>query len=105
MYLHELEAMWRAEKARLMPALTTLPREAKVDWIDKSSTYRSGPDPYNSLYMGGMASHSLMHALGDASYRTSLADLLAKASDAQLDKGLEVCLPYIKAMKEEAHDA
>jgi hypothetical protein len=94
----EADAKWNATKIAMMADLRDLPQGEKINLIEKAADYRSGPDPYNSVYMGSMATASLMHALGGSYGVSSLKDLLARASDAQLTAGLEPCLPVIQAM-------
>jgi len=67
--------------------------------IVAASKYRSGPDSCNSLYMGSMATATLMNILGGTyAGRRSIFDLVKKATEHQLYKALEYCKPYLDSM-------
>lgn len=95
----EATKKWEDDKAILMAELTALDAAEKRQLILGASTYRSGEDSCNSIYMGGMAHSMLRHALGGTNM-DNLDVLLAKASDKHLDRALEVCASYIKTMRE-----
>jgi hypothetical protein len=86
-------------KPALMERLLKLSIPEKVDLIKRSSTYRSGSDSCNSVYMGGMATSMLIHALGGAYGRDSVDNLIGWATEDQLNKALDVCAPYIDTME------
>ena len=98
MWADEAEAKWKAEKAALLAELAPLSRKEKCELIVAAKAYRSGPDPYNSLYMGSMATHSLFCSLGGDILRGSLDDLLKRATDQQISAALDVCANIIKHM-------
>lgn len=94
------EAVWAKKKAALLQALAPLSRDEKANLILKASRYRSGADSCNSLYMGGLATASLVHALGGAYGRDDVLMLLTKATDAQIEAGLDVCANIIDYMRD-----
>lgn len=102
----EADAKWAKEKAALMDELTKLSDDDKRGLILQASNYRSGQDSVNSVYMGGMATSMMRHALGESggamllAQRRKLSDLLLDASTPQLDKALDVCAWVIKYMRE-----
>lgn len=81
----------------LPEALTALSRQEKIDLIKKASTYRSGADSINTVYMGSMAMSSLKRSLGGF-HDDSLDLLLINATEGQLRAALRECQPYIKTM-------
>ena len=96
----EADARWAKEKAALLAELAPLTRLEKEKLIQEASVYRSGPDSCNSLYMGSLAIGSLYYALNGIKSRDTLAELLGRASDAQIDAALGVCANIIKYMRE-----
>lgn len=80
-------------------ALLDLPREVKIRLIGAAAVYRSGSDSCNSLNLGGLSTHMLFMSLGDASRVNPLSELLAEASDKQLNGALEICANIIHYMK------
>lgn len=96
MWMHEAEARFNARKEAGLPILQALPRKEKVGWIRKAKAYRSGPDPFNSLYMGSMATHMLYVKLGGRITTHALEDLLEQATEAQLDAALETCFNILE---------
>lgn len=95
----EATAAWEERKAVLMAELTELSLDEKRTLIKSASQYRSGTDSCNSVYMGGMAHAMLRRALGGGGY-DGLDDLLAVATNKQLDDGLSVCSSYIETMRQ-----
>lgn len=79
--------------------LTTLNRGQKIQLILAVVEYRSGEGLINTVYMGGIARSMLHHALGGSYQHDALDDLLLRASDAQIDAGLDVCKSYIEYMR------
>ncbi len=67
--------------------------------IRQAVYYRSGPDSCNSMYMGGMALASLMHALGTTLGNGDFEPVLLKANRKQLDNALDVCKNIIEYMQ------
>lgn len=101
--LKEMEARLAKEREAGMSELIPLERAVKVNLIKAAAAYRSGADSCNSVYMGGHAHAQLRVALGGG-FRDSLDDLLERASDNELNAGLEACWPYIKHMREHPVD-
>jgi len=66
--------------------------------IKAAAKYRSGSDSCNSVYMGSMATASLMRILGGSYGEDSLNDLLEKADAGRITSALEFCDPYIRRM-------
>jgi hypothetical protein len=75
-------------------------RNQMIKLIVAASNYKEGENDIGSVYMGGMATASLCHALGikyggDVSISRGCRD----ATDSQLQKAFKVCEHYIDYMK------
>jgi len=95
----ERELRLQEEKQILMAELLSMPRDLKAATIKAATEYRSGNDRCNSVYMGGMAHAMLVRALGGRYGHSLYDDLLAAATDAQIDAALDVCSSYIAFMR------
>lgn len=89
-----------ASDQRLLRKLKGMTAEGKIALIKAAVNYRSGTDSVGSVYMGSLSVGRLHHVLGGSYSKDALDDLLDKATVVQLDAGLEVCLRYIKYMRE-----
>lgn len=74
-------------------------RQEKCDKIYAAYQYRNGQDSINSVYMGSMATASLIHKLGGSYGYHSVFELLETATNKQIDSAFEYCKPYIDCME------
>lgn len=99
MTVDEAADKWAREKAILMAGVAPLPLDQKRDLIRRAADYKSGSDSCNSVYMGSLATHTMMLALGADPKSWDLEAPLAKAGPTQIDKALDVCASIIWYMQ------
>lgn len=85
----------------LLRRIATWPREEQEKILHAATTYRSGTDSCNSVYMGSIAHAILRRALGDGYPGTeSYADLLPNVSNQRIMMGIEAAMHIIEYMLE-----
>lgn len=95
----EADARFAARKAVVLPGLLALSRDEKVALIKGAASYRSGSDSCNSLYMGSIATSRLLHVLGGVYGQDGLESLLERATESQVNAGIDYAWNYIDYMQ------
>ena len=83
----------------LLEQLSKLTRKEKEGLLMAATTYRSGEDSCNSVYMGSMAHAGLMHALGGRyGQPPGYSVLIPPSSSTMLDAGIKSAIHTIEYM-------
>lgn len=101
----QYQAEFATRCGEVLAEINAKPRPEREALLLAATTYRSGNDSCNSVYMGGMAHHSLRLALRDPyPNKMSYAELIPTVSDKCLEAGIKAAIHTIEYMLRNPRD-